>query len=371
MLIKKKEKLINVIGLMSGTSMDGIDGTILVTNGINFDRTRFNLSIPYSPKTKRILLQIEKNPLTFLKNKENVDEANYLITVDHFELVENLIYQFNNTVDLISFHGQTIYHNFKKKLSIQLGDPKYLAEVSKIKVVANFRENDIKNGGHGAPLAPIYHQSIINKMSFDLPTCFINIGGVSNLTYWDGTNLIGFDTGPGNGLIDTLLREKLGKDFDYNGIIAGQGKTNKKILKKFLGHPYFKNTQPKSLDKMFFNSFLLNKDFISLSLQDATSTISDLTANSIVESLNFLPKFPKICVIMGGGSNNKYIISRIKNKLPCEVVTANDIGLDGQYVEAELIAFLGSRHLYNLPFTFPSTTGVVKPETGGNLYTFK
>ena len=361
-------KRFEIIGLMSGTSMDGIDGTILVSNGKYFERTRINLSLEYDKKTKCILLEAEKNPLQFIQNQSRLDEAKMLVTMDHFKLVKQLTKKYKNNIEIITFHGQTIYLNYEKKLSVQIGDPQLLADLSRINVVANLRENDINHGGHGAPISPIYHQSIIDQMSLDLPACFINIGGVSNLTYWDGKNLIGFDTGPGNGLLDKLIKVRTGKDYDYNGSFASKGTPNTQLLKTFINHKYFNKKPPKSLDKLFFYTFLKSKEIYKLSLEDAASTVSNFTSETISLSMKFLPTPPKIFVLMGGGSKNKYIINQLKSKLDGTVVTAEEVHLPGQYIEAEMMAFLGSRSLNQLPFTFPSTTGVHIPKSGGVLY---
>lgn len=362
---------LNIIGLMSGTSMDGIDGTILYTNGKTFKRTNIFSSIEYNKKTKNILKKIEENPLKFITDKSKLNEANTIITKDHFKLVKILKNKFQQNLNLIAFHGQTIYHNPHKKMTIQLGDPQLLADLSNVNVISNFRDADIKNGGQGAPISPIYHKTMMEQMHLDLPACFINIGGVANLTYWDGTKLLGFDTGPGNGLLDKLIKKKTGKDFDYNGLIAMKGKPDNKSIKRFIKHEYFDAPPPKSLDKLFFFDFISDIEIDKLSLEDASATLSHLTTETIILSTNNLPMMPKLFVILGGGRKNRYIVEELKNKLVGEVVVAEDINLFGQYIEAEMMAFLGSRSINKLPITFPTTTGVINSTSGGVFYQAK
>ena len=200
-------KNVLVIGLMSGTSMDAIDGTILKTNGENFSRTKIQASLKYSKATKDILLNAQKNPLKFIKNKDKLKLINKLVTLDHITLIKKILNQSINKPHLIGFHGQTIFHSFKKKTSIQLGDPQLLSDITRLPVISRFRQNDIENGGHGAPLSPVYHKALAKEMKLQTPIVFINIGGVSNLTYYDNKTLIGFDTGPGNGLMDFFVQK--------------------------------------------------------------------------------------------------------------------------------------------------------------------
>ena len=361
----------NTIGLMSGTSMDGIDASILNTNGIDLERYNANSSGKYSNETKNILLEAEKKPTNFIKNQRNLHEANILVTKDHIKLINQLINEYSINVELIGFHGQTIFHDAKEKISIQIGDPQFLANQLKIDVVSNFRKNDLINGGQGAPLAPVYHQMLIKKMNLLQPTCFINIGGVANLTYWDGEVLIGFDTGPGNGLLDKFIKKRTGKLLDKDGLIAKIGNFHNNILSILKSDKYFTKPPPKSLDKLSFSSYLQSNLLNELSTEDGACTLSLFTVETIADALKFLPRVPETCVIMGGGSNNKFIMKCLKEKINAEVFDADELNLPGQYIEAELMAFLAARTVNNLPITFSSTTGTKKDLNGGVLYKFK
>ena len=215
---------------MTGTSMDGIDISLVNTNGIHLKRLNKNYFYPYSTKTKKIFTSILKEDLDFnLKRKDYLDK---FITDEHYFALKDL--DILSSCDLIGFHGQTLYHDPNNKISIQLGNPQKLSQMLNKNVIFDFRSNDISLGGQGAPIAPIYHQFIMENLNIELPSCFLNIGGISNLTYWDGESLIGFDTGPGNALMDDFMSNKLNKNYDNDGILASQGTPIKEEVAKFL-----------------------------------------------------------------------------------------------------------------------------------------
>lgn len=359
-----KYDFLNVIGMMTGTSMDGIDISLVQTNGLDLNRLNRNYFYEYSFFTKKKLISILKEDIDFnLKRKKFLDD---FITHEHYLALKDL--DIVNVCDLIGFHGQTIYHNPKNKTSIQLGNPNKLAKLLKKDVIFDFRSNDIKKGGQGAPLAPIYHKFIIESLNLGLPSCIINIGGVSNLTYWDGENLIGFDTGPGNALIDEYSSTMFNKSFDKKGYIASKGSPIKEEVKKFLQIDYFKKEPPKSLDKL---SFLISYNELikkKYSAYDIMATLVEFTSESIVTSFNKLPKKVDNVIITGGGYKNIYLMSRLKNRLKLNFLDENELGLKFDFLEAELIAYLSARSVYNIPITYPSTTGVSKPLSGGVLY---
>ena len=351
---------------MTGTSMDGIDISFVQTNGLNLRRFNKNYFHKYSNKTKLFLIEILNQDINFnLKRKQYLDE---FITNEHYLALKNL--DIIETADIIGFHGQTIFHDPVNKISIQLGDPKKLALMLKKNVIFNFRTKDIEFGGQGAPLAPIYHQFIIEEFNLELPSCILNIGGVSNLTYWDGIKLIGFDTGPGNGLMDNYMSVISDKHFDKNGTLASKGTPDKKLIKSFLNHEFFKKPPPKSLDKLSFIDFyneLLKKNY---SNADFMATLAELTVESIVSSLKFLPNIVNSILITGGGYRNIHLMNRLEDRLRLKILNEKQLGINFDYIESELIAYLSARSIYNLPITFPSTTGVLKPLSGGKLYNY-
>ena len=300
-----------------------------------------------------------------LKKKSILDE---FITKEHYTALKNL--DIIQNCDLIGFHGQTIYHNPKKKISIQLGDPKKLAKLLNKDVIFNFRTDDISSGGQGAPLAPIYHKFIIEELKLELPSCIINIGGVSNLTYWDGNELIGFDTGPGNALMDDYMLNKFNTNFDKNGELASTGTPIKFQIEQFLQHSFFKTNPPKSIDR---NEFSFQYDELiknNFSVNDIMATLAEFTVETIATSLKLLPKQIKSTIITGGGSRNSHLMNRLKDKLKLKIYNEKQLGINFDYIEAELIAFLSARSIYNLPITFPSTTGVLNPLSGGKLFKY-
>lgn len=366
------KKVINnflpVIGLMSGTSMDGINATLVYTNGKQLRRTKFSLISSYQKKTKNILndffIDTEKNIL----NKKKMVLLDNLIAKDHIKAIIKLIKLSNIKPQLIGFHGQTVYHNPNKKMSIQAGDSNLIANKLKINVISNFRQNDINNGGQGAPIAPIYHKLIIKNMSAIEPSCLINIGGISNITYYDGVNLIGFDTGPGNCLMDFITQNDLNIEYDNNGEIASRGNANTNIVNAFLNDCYFNKSFPKSLDKLYFFKYLKILSVNENNVANKLATLIEFTVQSIAKGLKQFKSQPKKIVIVGGGAKNVYLLNRLKEELKCNLYTGKDLNFPGEMVEAELIAYLAVRSVNKLPITFPLTTGVNLPTTGGKLF---
>jgi len=361
-----KYNFLNIIGLMTGTSMDGIDISLVQTNGLHLKRLNKNYFYEYNTKTKKTLTGILKEDLNFnLKRKNYLDD---FITYEHYLALKDL--DILSSCDLIGFHGQTMYHEPDKKISVQLGNPKKLAQMLNKNVIFDFRSKDLSLGGQGAPIAPIYHKFILETLDIELPCCFLNIGGISNLTYWDGESLIGFDTGPGNALMDDFMTSTFNESYDKDGILASKGTPIKEEVIKFLKFDFFKKPPPKSLDRqtfLYFYNELVKKNY---SVHDIMATLAELTVETIFTSLELLPKKIKSIIITGGGYRNIHLMDRLKHKLKIEVFNEKQIGLNFDYIEAELIAYLSARSIYKLPFTFPSTTGVSKPSSGGKLYKY-
>tara|TARA_B100000900_G_scaffold395879_1_gene394671 strand:+ start:941 stop:1999 length:1059 start_codon:yes stop_codon:yes gene_type:complete len=351
---------------MTGTSVDGIDISLVQTNGLNLKRLNKNYFYRYSKETRSFLMEILNEDINHnLNRKQYLDE---FITNEHYLALKDL--DIIQMADVIGFHGQTIYHDPVNKISLQLGDPIKLAKMFNKNVIFDFRTKDLKLGGQGAPLAPIYHQFIIKEFNLKLPSCVLNIGGISNLTYWDGYKLIGFDTGPGNGLMDNYMSVISDNYFDENGTLASKGTPDKELIKSFLNHDFFKKPPPKSLDKQSFIDFyneLLKKNY---SNADFMATLAELTIESIVSSLTFLPHKVNSVLITGGGYRNVHLMNRLEDRFRLKFFNEKQLGIDFDYIESELIAFLSARSIYNLPITFPSTTGVLRPMSGGNLYNY-
>lgn len=356
-----------VIGLMSGTSMDGINASLVRTDGEILSRTGCQIISNYDKNTIQLLKNYVFNFKQLQKDTAITNELSRLISHDNNVAIDKIIELSGFKPDLIGFHGQTVFHNSKKTISIQVGDGNLLARLSNTTVISNFRENDILNGGQGAPISPIYHKLLMKNLKLELPCCFLNIGGVSNISYWDGKQLIGFDLGPGNGLMDIYCQEKLNIPFDKFGIIASNGTPNLQMVNDFIKLPFFKTKYPKSIDRLEFNHFVKTLHFNDNSAPNVLATFLEFTISSIIEGIKILPLNPKKLIIMGGGQHNKFLVERIKNSFSFCVIKANEIELPGDFIEAEMIAFLAARKINNLPVTFPTTTGVKKPTIGGKI----
>jgi anhydro-N-acetylmuramic acid kinase len=358
------------IGTMSGTSMDGVDVALIETDGETVSRFGAYLSREYSP-TERHILRGAVNAAKDLQDRNArpvpVADAEKLLTEMHLKAIDALIKQegiHHSAVDVVGFHGQTILHRPERKLTVQIGDGALLAKRLKIPVVYDFRAADVASGGQGAPLVPVFHRALLRAFD-DGPIVVVNIGGVANVTYLDGaTEPIAFDTGPGNAPMDELMLSRSGKVMDEGGAVAASGKANEKLVATALDHRFFAQLPPKSLDRADFARF----DLAALSLPDALATAANIIASSIALSRKHFPKEPKRWIVAGGGARNPTLVNLMRGKLaPAKVQTAEEIGWQSSAVEAQAFAFLAVRAMKNLPLSFPKTTGVSTPMTGGVL----
>lgn len=350
---------------MSGTSLDGIDVSIINTDGKEVYKY---LKTYYFQYPDNIIKKLNKviNEFDFIEAKSSLMRLSNLITLFYAKKIITLPEL--KFVDLIGFHGQTIYHNPNIQKSVQLGSPQLLSNILKKKLIFDFRSNDLKNNGQGAPLAPIYHKLLIKKLNLELPCCFINIGGISNLTYVDEKNLIGFDTGPGNCLLDYVVLKRKNIKFDENGNLASKGKINLNFLNLLLKDKFFKRKYPKSLDKNYFNHYLNPNNLSSFETSDLLATLCEFTVKSLYKSILNLPTRPKSVIYAGGGVKNLYLIKRLYKVIEIQPFDLNKRNFNSDFVESDLIAYLAARSFYKLPITFPKTTGVKKPLTGGILF---
>lgn len=352
---------------MSGTSLDGIDISIASSNGIDFKRENLNYYYKFKKNYKRKLSLICTDPYPVLKNNKLLSELNTFVTKENFKAIKNILIQ--NKIDLIGFHGQTIYHNPSENISVQIGDPQMLANLTGQKVVFEFRNNDINNGGQGAPLAPIYHQFLLHEIGAQLPSCVLNIGGISNLTFWNKKELIGFDTGPGNILMDKFFQNKFNKNFDDNGNFSSLGSPDMKYVKEnFLSDNFFLMKYPKSLDREYFTNKLNDLKKKNLTDHDFMATLLECTVQSIKHGILQLPQKPKSILVTGGGVLNSHLINTLRKRINIKLINSSDCNISSDFVESELIAYLAARSINNLPITFPKTTGVNKPLCGGTIF---
>ncbi|MEK6734768.1 MAG: anhydro-N-acetylmuramic acid kinase [Pseudomonadota bacterium] len=364
--------ILKSIGLMSGTSMDGIDAALIETDGHGIINHIASYSLSYSDEFK---LQLRDAELKVRKAKSNIASLEIVkeSTELHFEAVKQLLKKANlqpNEIDLIGYHGQSLYHNPAEKITIQIGDGQLLANLTGIKVVNDFRSEDIKNGGQGAPLAPIYHRALAIKHKL-YPVAFVNCGGIANISVIpdeDINKVYGYDTGPGNVLIDRYIRDKTNNEefMDLDGKYGLQGAVNQAVLKKLIDSikTYLTKSPPKSLDP---GDLHLIKELNKLSFNDACATLESFTAYCIVNS--FCGELPSKWILAGGGWNNPVITKYLKEFLleknqDIQVYKAEDIGLDGTYIEAEIFAYLAVRSYKELSITIPSVTGASKASYG-------
>jgi anhydro-N-acetylmuramic acid kinase len=360
-------KQLRAIGLMSGTSLDGIDIAMIETDGETSIKRMASAGVEY-PEDFRTRLRQALGDAAGLRDRTNrpgcLGGVEDELTRRHAEAVmrfigDRALQPF--AIDIIGFHGQTVWHDPAKRITVQLGDGALLARLTGIDVVYDLRAADIAAGGQGAPLVPVYHQSLAAKAP-ERPVAFLNIGGVANVTYvgGDGT-LIAFDTGPGNALIDDFVRERTGEPCDFDGALARAGRVDEAALRELLTHPYFARLPPKSLDRNAFPGIAAAR----LSTEDGAATLTAFTAEAVRRALAVLPEFPRTWIITGGGRRNRALMAELAARLDAAVAPAEAMGLNGDTMEAEAWAYLAVRSLRGLPITFPGTTGAPVPMTGG------
>jgi anhydro-N-acetylmuramic acid kinase len=364
--------LSSVIGLMSGTSMDGIDVAHLVTDGEGVVEPGAACTYPWSAADRACLAAAVRAATAIDRREERpgpLAEAERLVTERHAEAVERFCRDRGldlAEIDLIGFHGQTVLHDPARRLTVQLGDGKRLAERLGVPVAWDFRAADMAAGGEGAPLAPVYHGALAGALG-EAPVVFLNIGGVANVT-WVGADgrLIAFDTGPGNALLDDWVRETTGRSFDEDGRLARAGTVAQAVLAACMRHPYFAAPPPKSLDRNAFTLAAVR----ALGVEDGAATLVAFTVDSVVAAAAHFPAAPRRWIACGGGRHNAALMERLAARLGesgQRLVTAEAAGLDGDAMEAQAFAYLAARSRRGLPITFPGTTGVAAPLTGGRL----
>ncbi|ARN79724.1 anhydro-N-acetylmuramic acid kinase [Methylocystis bryophila] len=356
------------IGLMSGTSMDGVDVALLETDGdeqLVFGPTG---SFPYSDADRGLLRGALAEAATLQDRTARpgvLAVAEKMVTDRHAEAVEAFLADYAidpASISVVGFHGQTVLHRPKERLSVQLGDGAALAGRLGLDVVHDFRAADLAAGGEGAPIVPVFHRALVAAAGFRGPVALLNIGGVANVTYVeDGLEPIACDTGPGNALIDDLMLQRTGAPIDRHGRTAARGRVNEAALLRLLSHPFFEDTPPKSLDRNAFSP----KAISHLSTEDAAATLTAFTAGSVLRLFPHLPREPELLIVCGGGARNPILVRELVLRLPCKVTTADVVGWSPDFLEAQAFAYLAARMLEGLPLTYPTTTGVPEPTPGG------
>ena len=363
-------KMIPIIGLMAGTSIDGIDAALVMTDGHAITRTPFAATMPYADETRAAIFALMDTPHDQIHQDRHALDLNLgaMIARDHANACNAIIAESGITPSLVGFHGQTILHDPDHGISIQLGNADELAQRLGCQVVHSFRQDDLKAGGQGAPLAPIYHQAIMAELDLPLPSAMVNIGGISNISLVQGGKLIGFDSGPGNALMDDAMRKYDGSACDVNGELAASGAPDLNKVAAVLSHEYFHLTGPKSLDRMGLYQLIHGCGFDQLPPADHLASLTLLTARSIIDGLKRNADTVHHLVVCGGGGLNPTLMAMINDAAgDITVSRMEDLGGDSRFIEAELMAYLAARSLNGLPLTFPNTTGVPAPQTGGMI----
>ncbi len=373
------DPVLTVIGLMSGTSMDGIDVALIKSNGETVSAFGPARTFAYADADRAVLARaMEAAGRVSDRNARPgpLAAAERLVTQRHVEAVRRFLGETGiaaRDIDLVGFHGQTVFHDPARRLTVQLGDGDALAQALGIDVAWDFRAADVAAGGQGAPLAPVFHRALACHVKLDLPIAVLNIGGIANVT-WIGPDsqnsdaaagaLIAFDTGPGNALIDDWMRIKAGLGFDRNGEIARRGLLpDDDTLLTLMADSFFEIPAPKSLDRNHFPLTPLDH----LELADGAQVLVNFTVSSIARAPAWFPAPPKAWIVTGGGRHNGYMMEVLRRVLQTPVHIAEEIGLDGDAVEAQAFAYLAARTATGKPITFPGTTGIAAPITGGRI----
>lgn len=365
-------KLQTALGLMSGTSLDGIDVALLRTDGGDVVERGPSATYPYNPDQQALLQEALRHakPMTGRQARPGVlAVAERELTGWHAEAVARFVDENRlnpSTIDMIGFHGQTVLHRPEIRLTVQLGDGPALARATGIPVMYDMRAADVAAGGQGAPLVPVYHRALAAGLG-ERPVAFVNIGGVANLT-WIGRDggVVAFDTGPGNALLNDWCETHTDMPFDRDGALAAQGALDAKAFTALAASPYFEKRPPKSLDRNGFDVSVLE----GLSPEDGAATLTQFTATAIARAAGHVPERPKLWILCGGGRLNPSLVKALCGLLEPlgeRVALAEEVAMNGDSMEAEAWAYLAVRCRLGLPITFPGTTGVSQPMTGGVL----
>ncbi|TCT39843.1 anhydro-N-acetylmuramic acid kinase [Martelella mediterranea] len=363
------------VGLMTGTVLDGnIDVALLKTDGVTVEAFGAYTLAPYSSETRALLeetLAVARKWNFDGPEPEIFRQAENVLTRAQSEAVRNLVEAEGMTmsdIGIVGFHGQSVLHRAPQKGRIgdtrQLGDGALMHNLLGCKVAYDFRTADVRAGGQGAPLSAGYHQALLRRLDTSGKTAVLNLGGVANVTSWDGGDcLIAFDTGPANAPLNDFMKQNGLGEMDRDGALALSGTVDEARLSKLLEHPYLAAAYPKSLDRFDFTAAMAD----GLDPATGAATLTAFTASAVGKALDLLPSRPDRLVVCGGGRRNPAIMQMLQSRAGVEPVAAEKVGWRGDAIEAECFAFLAVRALRGLPISFPATTGVPAPMTGGKI----
>lgn len=350
------------IGLMSGTSLDGIDAALIETDGVRVSAFGPTATTPYAPELRsriKTVLRAEARTDAITALERDLTDANAAAV--HAFLSDAGIAA--DTVDVIGYHGQTINHRPDLGWTWQLGDGPRLAGAAGIDCVHDLRGADVAAGGQGAPLAPVYHRAL--SADLDMPVCVLNLGGVANVTFLEAADAdpVAFDTGPASAMLDDWISEHDAGDCDRDGAISIAGTVDDAALARMLDHPYFTAPYPKSLDRNDFDA----GPVAGLSLEDGAATLARFTIDTVAMGIGLLPARPNRVLVTGGGRHNPTLMRGLARKLGIQVDAVEDVGWNGDALEAQAFAFMAVRSRLGLPISFPGTTGAPRAMTGGRF----
>lgn len=371
---KNMTKEPTALGLMSGTSLDGIDIAVLHTDGAQHIQPGADGFFAYDEALRQelraLLTWLADLPTAVLADlalwPDRLVAADTQVTQAHMEAVTQFLDRHKDlSIDLIGFHGQTVAHRPAEAFTLQLGDAQAMAAALGVNVVARFRQADMAAGGQGAPLAPLYHAALLEgETAGQDAEAVINLGGIANITWRGAGDLLAFDCGPANALIDDWVMRHSGAAFDADGALAAQGSVDEAALAALLSHPYFAAPPPKSLDRLDFDTSPVE----ALSAADGAATLTAFTAASIAKALDLCPTKPQRLILCGGGRHNTSLRHMMAAHCDVDVVDCDSLGWRGDALEAQLFGWLAVRSFYGLPLSQPETTGVTQPISGGVLY---
>lgn len=356
---------VRAIGVISGTSMDGIDISVVETDGDTLVRPGPGRTFSYPDDLRRALQDLIADPAR--ARSEPLEDLEQAVTAAHAAAIRRFMAETGinaGDVGLIGFHGQTVYHRPEIRFTRQLGRGATVARELGIDTVSRFRHADVASGGEGAPFVPLYHRALASALA--QPVMILNLGGVGNITYIDGEEVIAFDTGPASALLDDFVLRRRGLSFDENGQLAASGAVDHALVAEFMRNPYFERPAPKSLDRQDFHARARGVD--ALSDADGSATLAEFTIESVVASLRHVPRAPLRWLVTGGGRRNAHFMKRLRERLGVAVDPVEAVGWDGDFLEAQAFGYLAVRSTLGLPLSLPTTTGVPYPMPGGELH---
>ncbi|MCS0493572.1 anhydro-N-acetylmuramic acid kinase [Ancylobacter sp. MQZ15Z-1] len=375
------DRPVKAIGLMSGTSLDGVDVALVETDGEDVDALGPGQTFPYEA-ADRALFEQALEAATSLTDRTArpgvIEEAEQRLTERHEQALAAFFTEFpeHRDVSVIGFHGQTVLHRPERRLTVQIGDGPALLDAVRAMVPSpgpvlayDLRAADVAAGGQGAPLVPVYHRALARRLASPGPMLVLNLGGVANITFIDGErDPVAGDTGPANALIDDFMKARTGTPCDRDGAAAACGTVDEGAIARLLDHPFFAKAPPKSLDRNDFRAWVAQRGGLdAMSLEDGAATLTALTAASVAACLPLLPARPRLVIVAGGGARNPTLLAMLRARLGIELVTADAVGWSGDFLEAQAFGFLAVRAVRGLPLTFPTTTGAPRPLSGGRI----